>query len=394
VTHPSRHALASARSQALDAVRHVLNGAVPHLVVPTSGSTGQSRRVALSGAALRASADATVEWLGGPGRWLLALPVDHVAGLQVLARGLVSGLDPVMLDLSRGFRPEDFAAATADLVERDEATGVRAPRRYTSLVPTQLRRLLDHPMGRLALATYDGVLVGGSASEPRLLENARALGVKVVTTYGMSETAGGCVYDGVPFPDVEVAIDDDGRISLRGPVLADGYLGPDGEIDPVATSECFGTDGWFRTSDAGAWQDGRLVILGRLDDVIVTGGANVVPLVVEAALDAWLGALGGGESCVVGVPDEEWGQRVVAVVRCATSAVRAAVTFSGAVDHFRTHAGADLDREAVPREILVVDDLPLRGPGKIDRQAVAAHARAVLAGRTDGAPTTHHHPAS
>jgi len=374
VTEPSRHAPASAPSRALDALRRVLDGSQRHLVVHTSGSTGEPRRVALSGRALRASAQATIDVLGGPGRWLLTLPVDHVGGLQVLTRGVVSGLDPVVLDLTHGFRPETFAAATAELLERDEATGVAAPRRYTSLVPTQLRRLLDNPAGRLAVATYDAILVGGASSEPRLLENARALGARIVTTYGMSETSGGCVYDGVPFPGVEVALDADGRVRLRGPVLADGYLAADGTIDRAATAEAFDPDGWLRTNDAGVWQDGRLVVVGRLDDVIVSGGVNVAPATVEAAVDSWLDSLGGGESCVVGVPDDEWGQRVVAVVRCATPAVQAAVSVETAVEQLQAHVSSGLGRESVPREIVVVDELPLRGVGKLDRRAALSQA--------------------
>ena len=185
------------------------------VVIATSGSTGEPKLVALSGAALRASARATEARLGGPGRWLLALPAEHVAGIQVIVRALLAGAPPVVMDLRTGFRPDAFAAATAAL---------GPGRRYTSLVPTQLRRILDAEGAVAALRSYAAVLVGGAALDPATRERALAAGVRVVTTYGMSETAGGCVYDGVPLDGVTVELDEDGRILLGGPTLASGYL--------------------------------------------------------------------------------------------------------------------------------------------------------------------------
>ncbi|HEX2808840.1 MAG TPA: AMP-binding protein, partial [Kineosporiaceae bacterium] len=223
-------------------------------VVVTSGSTGLAKGALLTASALLASASATHDRLGGPGRWLLALPAEHIAGLQVLLRSLVTRADPTILDLTDGFDPARFADATA------ATTGVR---RYTSLVPTQVRRLLDAgPAARDALAGFDSVLVGGAACDPGLLAEAAAAGARLVLTYGMSETCGGCVYDGRPLDGVQVAVDDDGRIRLGGPVLARGYRGGD------ATGAFATADGqrWFLTYDAGRLErDGRLSVLGRLD---------------------------------------------------------------------------------------------------------------------------------
>jgi o-succinylbenzoate---CoA ligase len=337
------------------------------LLVRTSGSTGEPREVLLTAAALRASGEATADRLSGPGRWLLALPAWHVAGLQVIARSILSGTEPVVLD--GPFRPGPFAAAVARM------TG--AGPRYTSLVPTQLVRLVDDPEGLRALTGFDAVLLGGAAAAPALVAHARERGVRVVTTYGMSETCGGCVYDGVPLDGVRVDLDADGRISLAGPVLAAGYRGATGT---TAFTEQDGTR-WLRTSDLGRWTGAepgapaRLEVLGRADDVLVTGGEKVAPAAVEATV---LDARGGGagdvrEVCVVGVPDPEWGQAVVAVV------VPRAPGSEPDAEALRTAVMAALGRAAAPRHVLAVDALPLRGPGKTDRRAVAALAAARLA---------------
>lgn len=315
------------------------------LVVATSGSTGQPRRVLLSAAALRASAGATAARLGGTGRWLLALPAEHVAGAQVVVRSVLAGTAPVVQDLRAGFRPDAFAVAAARL---------GSDRRYTSLVPTQLGRLLDDGgPGLDALLGFDGVLVGGAALPAALAARAQAAGVRVVTTYGMSETAGGCVYDGVPLDGVTVALDE-GRIVLGGPTVADGYLGL-----PAETAEVF-RDGTFRTSDLGRLDGGRLEVLGRLDDMIVTGGEKVAPAAVERVLQAHPGVRA---ACVVGVPDPEWGQAVAAAL----------VVDPGAdADAALAAVRAELGRHAVPRRVLTVDGIPQRGIGKPDRVAVAA----------------------
>lgn len=318
-------------------------------VVATSGSTGEPKYVALTGSALRASAAATDERLGGPGTWLLTLPAEHVAGLQVVSRALLAGTDCVVQDVRDGFRPGGLARATGRMRH--------GTRRYTSLVPTQLARVLDHGSAPLhALGGYDAVLVGGAALDPRLRARAEEAGVRVVATYGMSETCGGCVYDGVPLDGVTVALEPGtGRIVLGGGTVAAGYLGA-----PDLTAETFSPHG-FRTTDLGELApDGRLTVLGRVDDVINTGGEKVAPAAVERALLTVPGVHG---VCVVGLPDDEWGQVVAALVVAAPS---------GPADAELREAVRDAcGRAAVPRVLQRARAVPERGIGKPDRTAVA-----------------------
>lgn len=309
------------------------------LVVPTSGSTGEPKGVLLTAACLRASATATLAHLGGPGTWLSALAPTHIGGLQVLLRSLLTGTDPVAL-APGPFTPEVFAAAP-----------VPAGRRYTALVPTQLRRLLGTP-AQDVLASYDAVLLGGAAAPEPLLQAAVAAGVRVVTTYGMSETSGGCVYDGAPLPGVRVLLDTDQRIRLSGPVVARGY-----RLRPDLTAAAFEGQTYV-TGDLGTWDGDRLVVLGRVDDLVVTGGEKVAPAAVEAALAGHPAVV---EAAVVGVADQEWGQRVRAVV-----VLRAPLT----LDQAREHVAARLGRFAAPRELLAVDALPLLPSGKPDCAAL------------------------
>jgi O-succinylbenzoic acid--CoA ligase len=310
------------------------------LVVVTSGSTGGGRGVLLSAGAVRASAEATLRRLGGPGAWLLALPVSAVAGLQVLCRSIVGGTDP-----TAPAPGESLAAAVARMP---------AGRRYTALVPTQLRRHLDAEPA--ALRALDAVLVGGAATDPGLLARAREERVAVVTTYGMTETAGGCVYDGEPLDGVRVRVTD-GGIELAGPVLATGY-----RLDPEGTVAAF-VDGWFRTRDAGVLDEaGRLTVHGRLDDVVVTGGVNVAPQAVEAVLRQHPDVV---DAVVFGRPDDEWGQRVVAAVVPAPGADPDLATL-------RPWVAERLGGPAAPRELHRVDAVPTLHTGKPDRRGVAA----------------------
>lgn len=352
------------------------------LVLRTSGSTGNPREVALSAAALRASAEATHERLGGPGRWLLVLPPTHVAGVQVITRSLVAGNGVYPTEPER-FTPAGFAAVATDFTD----FLLHGPRAYVSLVPTQLHRLVTaaddgDTAGLDALTRFDAVLVGGAATPAPLLARARAAGVRVVTTYGMSETSGGCVYDGVPLAGVRVrtvdaepgagpAASGTGVVELSGPMLAEGYVG-----DPSATADAFRTDAggvrWFRTSDLGRLDDGRLTVLGRADDVILTGGVNVAPAAVEAVIAEHLAGLGeAGEACVVGVPDPEWGQAVVAVVSGgASGGPGLADGGRELLAGLRSAVGQRLGTPAAPRRVYVMGALPTRGPGKVDRRAV------------------------
>lgn len=310
------------------------------LVVTTSGTTGVPKGAMLSSSALRASGDATHERLGGPGQWLLALPTHHIAGVQVLLRSIQAGSDPVVLDVTGGFLPGGLATAVSAM------TG---PRRYTSLVPTQLIKALDDPVGVEALTQLDAVLVGGAATPKPVLDRARAAGITVVRTYGMSETCGGCVYEGVPLRGAKVRIED-GRVLLGGDMLAKGYRG-------LPDHPAFAEPGWFRTDDAGTFDDGVLTIRGRLDEAILTGGLLVIPQVVEAVL-ATHPAI--SEVVVLGLPDPRLGQRVAVAVVPNPGTVPT-------LDELRAHVIAELDPIAAPRELVLIEEVPMRGPGKPNR---------------------------
>jgi O-succinylbenzoic acid--CoA ligase len=248
---------------------------------------------------------------------------------------------------------DDFAAATRML---------GAGRRCTSLVPTQLGRILDAGGPALdALRSYAAVLVGGAALAPQLHERALAAGVEVVTTYGMSETAGGCVYDGRPLDGVQVELEDDGRIRIGGATLADGYLGA-----PELTAAAF-VGGWFRTGDLGRWRADRLEVLGRADDMIVTGGENVAPAAVERVLAAQDGV---AAACVVGVPDAEWGQVVAAAV-VPNGADPQGPLDPAFAERLQAAVRGALGRAAVPRVLRAVPRIPLHGIGKPERVAAA-----------------------
>ena len=315
------------------------------LVATTSGTTGAPKGALLTAAALTASAVATHDRLGGPGRWLLALPPYHIAGIQVLVRSLLAGTAPVELDVSTGFDIAELPSAVDEL---------GAGRRYTSLVATQLAKALADPAAPAALAGLDAVLLGGGPAPRPVLDAAASAGVTVVRTYGMRETAGGCVYDGVPLDGVTLRIDE-GRVVLGGATLAKGYRNPP-DPDPFAEA------GWFRTDDLGVVDDsGVLSVLGRADDAISTGGLTVLPQPVEAALRTHPAV---ADCAVFGVADERLGQRVVAAV-VLTDGLTAP-----SLDELRARVSRTLDQTAAPRELHIVDALPLRGIGKVDRPAL------------------------
>ena len=357
------------------------------LVLRTSGSTtGTGRLIAMSAAALAASARATHERLGGPGTWLLPLPAHHVAGLQILVRSLLSGTAPVVVDASTGFSPTALAEALRSVrAPTDPAVGSNAPRLYTSLVPPQLVRVLRDPAASRALAEADAVLLGGAAADPALLARARRAGITVVTSYGMSETGGGCVYDGRPLGGVELAIQDPdadgaGRILISGPVLAEGYLHPADRM-PGAAEDFHESAGrrLLATSDRGRLRpDGRLEVLGRLDDVIITGGVKVEPRRVEEALTS-IDAV--AEACVVGLPDEQWGSVVAAAVVLEPGGQRGGSNRWDSAA-LRTTARGRLDGAHTPKRVVALEALPLRPSGKVDRRAVA---RLIAAAAADGA---------
>ena len=313
------------------------------VVVGTSGSTGTPKGVELSAAALRHSARASLQRVGAkPGeRWLCCLPATHVAGLQVLVRSLVSGTEPVL----------------AERADAETVTGSGCA--HVSLVPTQLRRLLAEAGSPAPLAGFTSVLLGGAAASASLLDVARAASVPVVTTYGMTETCGGCVYDGVPLDGVGVEIRGDhgdspaeaGRIWIGGPVLFSGYR-------PQLAGQAELRDGWFRTGDLGRLDpSGRLVVHGRADDVINTGGHKVVPGEVAAALQTCPGVR---EVAVVGQPDPEWGERVIAVV------VPADPADPPALELLCLHVRERLPRYAAPSKVVMIDAVPMLPSGKHD----------------------------
>jgi O-succinylbenzoic acid--CoA ligase len=314
------------------------------VVVSTSGTTGTPKGAMLTAPALIASASATHDRLDGPGTWLLALPAHHVAGLQVMVRSILAGTVPVAIDASFD---------TAELPAAIDALGTGP--RYASLVAVQLAKALGDPAATAALAELDAVLIGGGPMPAAVGESAAAAGIRVVRTYGMSETAGGCVYDGVALDGVDVRIDD-GRVILGGATLAKGYRNP---VDPDPFSDA----GWFRTDDLGALDDsGVLRILGRVDDAIGTGGLTVLPHVVEASLMTHPAV---SECAVFGVTDERLGQRV------AVAVVLAADADAPSVAELRAHVEQTLDATAAPRELHVVDAIPRHGIGKVDRRELA-----------------------
>jgi O-succinylbenzoic acid--CoA ligase len=303
------------------------------VVIATSGSTGRPKGTELSATALLASARASLRRIGArPGeRWLCCLPPSHVAGLQVLVRSLLCGPAPLVT-----------ARLTAGTIDAGGCA-------YASLVPTQLRRLID---AGADLAALRAILLGGAAIPAGLLTAASAAGAVVVTTYGMSETCGGCVYDGVPLDEVSAQIGDDGRIRIAGPVLFSGY-----RLRPDLTA--LARDGrWFITADLGSTDSsGRLLVRGRADDVIVTGGEKVVASEVAAMVGTCPGVR---DVAVVGRPDAEWGEKVTAIVVPADPAAPPALAA------VRAHVRDKLPAYAAPRALVLVTRIPLLPSGKPD----------------------------
>ena len=322
------------------------------LVVATSGSTGTPKGAMLTAANLISSADATHQALGGEGQWLLAMPAAYIAGIQVLVRSMVAGVTPAAIDLTHGFNISEFAARAHELADTGE-------RIYTALTPMQLAKATSTLQGIDALRRFNAVLIGGAATNPQLLESARKLRINVVTTYGSSETSGGCVYDGRPIPGARIRVEG-GRVCLGGPMVARGYRGAG--LDAVSSQIASDLqDGWFRTSDAGTLENGVLSIHGRIDNVIDSGGLKLHPEVLERVLLAIPGVTG---VCVVGVEDYRLGQRI-----CAAYTGSASV--ADILDHLdELSAAGRLPRWQIPKDLKPVPVLPLLGPGKVDRPAV------------------------
>ena len=378
------------------------------LVVGTSGSTGTPKRTALTARALAASAAATENFFeanaNAASQWLLALPAHYIAGAQVLARSVLAGTSPVIarsVTEPVHFTPEVFLQAVEQM---------SSARRFISLVPTQLHKLLesadtDPRLGaeiHEALGSFTGILLGGAPASADLLAAASVLGLNTVTTYGSAETAGGCVYSGSVLPGVRVELVPEegmptvpdtegkpahdesvqvGRIWISGAHLANGYIG-----DATRTAEHFFTaaDGthWYRTDDYGLLapdsnkncSEQRLQVLGRSDDVLISGGVKISARAVATVLEEHPAVR---EACVVGLPDARWGTAIAAAVTLVPSAGAAAAPTENrpSLDEelcalLRAHCAEKLGAPAAPKQLSILPDFPLTSTGKPDRAEI------------------------
>ena len=311
-------------------------------VLETSGSSGTPKRVIISEAAAEAATTAANELLGGAGQWVLALPEQYVAARNVMWRNEASGA-PLVRTVG-SFTAEAFVEALESLEHE---------RRYTSLVPAQLARLVDAAMIEKSfiepIRRLDRILLGGQRAPAGLIEKASMLGWQVTRTYGATETCGGCVWDGRPIGEMKIRITD--QIEVSGPSLADGYEG-----DPELTAQRFTTDGagirWYRTGDAGALIGGQLQVSGRIDDVIISGGMNISLAAVEHVVQVFA-----PDAVVVSTPHPTWGEVPVVVTtsRPALKEIRAAVANA-------------LGKPARPNYVVTVSAIPTTHSGKPDRR--------------------------
>jgi len=351
-------AVQEALPAALDGVRPLALGFIPDpdavvpegtaAVIATSGSSGVPKRVLLSAAALRASAEATAARVG-TGRWTLTLPAGYVAGLQVLVRSFLAGTTPVLLD--RHLTAEIFVEASRKAGGDDL---------FISLVPAQIATLLEaahDPNVLAALHAHRAILVGGQALSDDLRIRAADLRVPLVRTYGSSETSGGCVYDGVPLDDTAVRVID-GELHISGPMLADGYLD-----DPALTERTFVRDErgirWYRTGDLGVIEDGVVSVHGRADNVIVSGGINISLDRVERIVRKIPGL---EHAVVLRMPDERWGEASVIFAAAQGGDGRRML------DAARDLVAAELGKHARPAQLELAPELPMLASGKPDRE--------------------------
>lgn len=306
------------------------------LVVPTSGTSAEPKLAELERDAIEAAVKGSAEALAasaGDG-WVLCVPTSHVAGMLVLYRGLILGA-PV--DVHPGFDPRRIGAV------REMS--------FVSIVPTMLVRLLD---AGVELDGFTAILVGGGHLRPDLRERAERAGGRIVETYGLTESCGGVVYDGVPLAGVAVRVDQIGGVELGGPTLMKRY-----RSDPGATMDAFTVDGWLRTRDVATFDgEGRLDVVGRIDDAITTGGETVWPREVESVVALHPKV---ADVSVVGRRDAEWGERVVALV------VPRDPADAPTLEELRTLATERLGRYKAPRELEIVTDLPRTAIGKVRR---------------------------
>ena len=326
------------------------------VVLTTSGSTGSPRGVLLSATALNASAQGAAELVGIPvaeSAWLVAIPVTSAGGFAVVVRSWLAGFEPETLPSVGGavpFRTADFVASTRHLAQRASGRAL-----LTSLVPTQLARILDDVEGRSALNEYSAILVGGARFDSTIRERAQAAGVNVLSTYGLTETCGGCVYDGKAFPGVDVRIASDGEVLVQGEVVGLGY-----RLDPALTAQRF-IDGWLHTGDIGSIDEGTLSIVGRRDDIVTVKGVNVATGAVERVICA----IPGVDACaVIATPHPIDGHRLSAFIVAQQDLAR---TITATV-------AEQLGPVAAPSSISTIASLPVLPNGKTDRAALAARA--------------------
>jgi len=343
------------RPPVLTSASHVL------AIAYTSGSKGTPRGARLSRRAFIASEAAHAANLGWlpDDRWLLCMPPAHVGGLSILTRSLIARRSVV---LSPGpFDPRELTR----IMEKDRVT-------LLSVVPTMLRRLLSlEEPGWVPSSELRAVLVGGAPFPDALRADAVSRGVPTLATYGCTEACSQATTQtrdqsqrrgsGAPLPGIEVRIEQ-GEIQIRGEILMDGYLGEDRSGAPWTQ------DGWLCSGDFGSFlPDGQLLVLGRLDDLIVTGGENVAPQEVEAWLETVPGV---AAACVFALPHDDWGEEVVAAI------VTDSTQYSA--DTFRDQLAAELAPHKRPKRICELDALPLNRSGKVDRAAVKARCSGKL----------------
>jgi len=291
--------------------------------IGTSGTTGGSKEVLLTSTALISSARASNKFIGAQSgdTWSLLLPLTHIAAVNVIIRAIELGTLPIDLRNHEGEYPKA---------------------NYTSIVPTQLFRALNGDVRLLShLKSAKTVLVGGAALSQSLRNQAELAGIKVVTTYGMTETCGGCVYDGEVLDGVAIEIRN-GKIAIRGPILASSV-----SLDA----------GWYETSDLGEFKNDKLIVLGRADDVIISGGENLSLNAVEASLSA---AFVDVEFAAFSIEDPQWGDSLqIAVVGTVSD------------EELVARLESDLGSFAKPKGIHRLTSLPLLGIGKVDRKSLA-----------------------